>query len=121
MADEHGLTAAVAVDEERVVDPSQTAVDDAGDADTAGVWAAAAVIGDPSAELVNDLEQRKKRLMAEKQQVARDLRNADRKRVRLLEKARGLKDSDLLDIIGSRAADKAKASAKAKAKAKAAA
>ena len=90
------------------------------DANASGVWAAAASIGDPSANRLNELAQRKKRLAAEKDQVARDLRDAERKRIRLVERARGLTDNELMAIIATRATAKAKASAKAKAKANAA-
>ena len=86
-----------------------------------GVWEAAALIGDQGLEQLTDLENRRKRLYAEREALQKDIRNAERKRLRLIEKARGLSDTDLLDIMATRAAAKAKAHAKAKAKAKAAA
>ena len=86
-----------------------------------GVWAAAATIGDQSAERLAELDLRRKQLAAEKEQIAKDIRNTERKRIRLMERAKGLSDSDLMAIVASRATAKAKASAKAKAKAKAAA
>ena len=81
------------------------------------VWAAAAGIVDQSQASLQQLEQRKKELVAEREQLNKDIRNADRKRARLLERARGLSDSDLVSIMASRAAAKTKAAAKAKAKA----
>ena len=86
-----------------------------------GVWAAAAGVVDSAQASLQQLEQRKKVLRAERDQVNKDIRNADKKRARLLEKARGLSDDDLMNIIACRVAAKSKAAAKAKAKAKAAA
>ena len=90
-------------------------------ASSGGVWEAAALIGDQALEQLTDLENKKKKLCLEKQALQKDIRNAERKRLRVKEKARGLSDTDLLDILASRATAKAKAHAKAKAKAKAAA
>ena len=90
-------------------------------ASSGGVWEAAALIGHHTLEQLTDLENKKKKLCIEKQALQKDIRNAERKRLRLKEKARGLSDSDLLDILASRATAKAKAHAKAKSKAKAAA
>ena len=86
-----------------------------------GVWEAAALIGDQTVERLANLEDRKKRLYVEGEALKKDIKNVERKRLRLKEKARGLSDADLLDIIATRAAAKAKAHTKAKAKAKAAA
>ena len=47
--------------------------------------------------------------------MQRELRNEERKRRRLVEKARSLSTEDLVTILGARAAAKAKAKAKAKA------
>ena len=91
------------------------------DANASGVWAAAASIGDQSAERLAELDLRKKQLAAEKEQIAKDIRNTERKRIRLMERAKGISDSDLMAIVAPRATAKAKASVKAKAKAKAAA
>ena len=81
------------------------------------VWAAAAGVVDHAQVSSQQLAQRKKALRVEREQLNKDLRNADRKRARLLERARGLTDDDLMNIIASRAAAKSKAAAKAKAKA----
>jgi hypothetical protein len=87
----------------------------------AGVWAAAAGIGDAAAGEVAALQQRRKELRQARDAVNKDLRNAERKRQRLLERARGLSDDDLLTLVAARAVAKgnAKANAKGKAKAKA--
>ena len=90
------------------------------DANASGVWAAAASIGDQSAERLAELDLRKKQIAAEKERIAKDIRNTERKRIRLMERAKGLSDSDLMAIVATRATAKAKASAKAKAKANAA-
>ena len=92
-----------------------------GSAGSDGVWAAAAGVVDSAQASLQQLEQRKKTLRAELGQVNKDIRSADKKRARLVEKARGLSDDDLMNIIACRAAAKSKAAAKAKAKAKAAA
>ena len=84
-----------------------------------GVWAAAAALGDPGAHQ-QELEARRKQILRERDEVRRALRNEDRKRQRLIEKAKGLSNQDLMDILAARAAAKAKAKPKAKAKAKAA-
>ena len=49
---------------------------------------------------------------AQKQRVAKDLKNEQRRKQRLLVKAQGLDDADLVRIIGMRAAAKAKGGAK---------
>ena len=85
-----------------------------------GVWEAAALIGDQAAERLTDLEQQRKRLHAEKEALTKDIRNTERKRLRLKDKARGLTDLDLMDIIATRAAAKAKSHTKAAAKTRAA-
>ena len=95
--------------------------DGSGGPGAAGLWAAAASLGDQSASQVAQLEQRKKELMAERNAVKRELKNEQRKRVRMMERARGLSDLDLTNILATRAAAKSKAAAKAKAKAKASA
>ena len=84
-----------------------------------GVWAAAAGIGDVAGHAVAALEERRKELRRERDAVAKELRNAERKRQRLLERARGLTDNDLLSILATRAAAKAVPKAKGKAAAKA--
>lgn len=84
------------------------------------MWAAAAAIGDAPSAQIKALEAERKRLRQERHKVALDLKNAEKKRARLIEKAKGLSDQDLLDIIALRAAGKAKAKAKAKVEAKAA-
>ena len=104
-----------------VADAGSTSAGGADVSASAGVWAAAAQIGDQSATELAQLEQRKRELQAQREIVKRDLRNEQRKRVRLMERARGLSDTDLTTILATRAAAKAKAKANAKASAKAAA
>ncbi len=55
----------------------------------AGVWAAAAGFGHAAAGEVAALQQRRKELRQARDAVNRDLRNAERKRQRLLERAAG--------------------------------
>ena len=83
------------------------------------IWAAAAAIGGDAVGGLSDLQARRKQLLREREQVAREIRNAERKRARLLERARGLSNEDLLAVMGVRAVAKAKPKAKAVGKAKA--
>ena len=85
------------------------------------VWAAAAGFGDQDKDHLARLEQRMREMNAERELLNRELDNVQRKRVRMMERARGLSDQDLLSIIASRAVAKSAAAAKASAKAKAAA
>ena len=82
--------------------------------------AAAALGDDPAARgRLQQLEDEQKQLQLAKKRLVKDIANEQRKRARLLEKARHLSDADLAAIIGERAAIAAKAKAKAKGKAKA--
>ena len=65
-----------------------------------GVWAAAAVVGAVGDELAA-LANRKRALAAEQAAINRDLRNAEKRRARLCERARGLSDADLIAILGT--------------------
>ena len=58
----------------------------------------------------------RKRLKREQQELTRQIRNEQRKRQRLIEKARALSETDLATILGARAAARAKAKPKAKAR-----
>ena len=81
--------------------------------------AAAALGDDPAARArLQQLEDQQRQLQAAKKRLAKDIANEQRKKARLMEKARGLSDADLAAIIGERAAVAAKAKAKAKAAAK---
>ena len=93
----------------------------AGPARSDDVWAAAAGLGDQDKDHLDRLEQRRREMLAERELLNREIHNAQRKRVRMMERARGLTDQDLLSIIASRATAKSKAAAKTSAKAKAAA
>ena len=126
MAAEHAATDAApagAADFSEGVNPADTATSTAGSppASSGGVWEAAALIGDQASGRVAELENEKKRLLAERGALEKEINKVECKRLRLKEKARGLSDADLLDIMATRATAKAKADAKAKAKAKAAA
>ena len=65
-----------------------------------GVWAAAAGVGAVGNELAV-LVNRKRALAAEQAAINRDLRNAEKRRARLCERARGLSDADLIAILGT--------------------
>ena len=71
--------------------------------------------GDSHADAVTDLSARKLALKREQQVIAKEIHNQQRKRARLLEKARGLTDAELLTVVSTRAAAKAKAKAKSRA------
>ena len=73
-------------------------------------------IEDASADAVNSLEQRRAELQRERMQIKKDLRNENRKRKRLLAKAKGLSVDDLLTVVTMKATAKAKAKAKAEAR-----
>ena len=76
-------------------------------------------IEDASADAVNSLEQRRAELQRERMQIKKDLRNENRKRKRLLAKAKGLSVDDLLKVVTMKATAKAKAKAKAEARVRA--
>jgi len=83
------------------------------------VWAAAAAVGDVLGNRLKEMGDRRNELKRERDQLAKDLRNSQKRRDRLIEKARGLSDQDLMDILAQRAQANAKAAAKPKAKPKA--
>ena len=68
---------------------------------------------DTSAEAVAALNQRRAELQAERLQVKKDLKNENRRRKRLLVKAKGLAEEDLVDVMIMKAQAKAKAKASA--------
>ena len=71
---------------------------------------------------MQELQQSRADLAAERKRVVRELKNEAQKRKRLMQKARNLSTEDLLHVVVGRAAQaKAKAVGKAKAAAKAAA
>ncbi len=77
-----------------------------------GVWAAAAALPDlhdSKAALTRQLQE----LQREQRRVSMNIYNEERKRQRLLDRAKGLSDDDLLMILSTRASAKAKAQAKA--------
>ena len=82
------------------------------------VWAAAALLGDNHRDGLKLLEKQRAELAQARRRLAQDIRNEERKRQRLLARAQGISDSDLLELVAVRAAAKSKAAAKAKAKAK---
>ena len=83
------------------------------------MWAAAAAMGDPMADSLTALLSRKRQLQAESQRLQSEVRSAEKRRLRLVEKARGLSNEDLMAIVASLASAEAKAKAKAAANGKA--
>ena len=83
-----------------------------------GAWAAMALIGDPVAHRLRELDNRRKELTAERRRVAKELVAENKKRDRAIERTRFLTDDDLQMIWARRAVAKAKAKAVAKPKAK---
>ncbi len=76
-------------------------------------------VGDMGGNRILLLEAQRRAIAAQKAQVVKELRSETRKRARLVEKAKGLTDADLVEVLAARAKAKAKAEAKPKAKAKA--
>ena len=74
-----------------------------------------------ASDALSALHARKRALRVERERVAKQLRYEERKRDRLLEKAKNLSDQDLVSLMAGRAQARAKAKAKLKAKGKAAA
>ena len=72
-------------------------------------------VGDSRATRVAELEQRRASLKRDQSNISREIKTENKKRQRLLEKSRGLSELDLLSIISTRAATKAKSKAKASA------
>ena len=62
------------------------------------VWAAAAALGDAAGDERAALLRRQRELKDERRRVQMDLLNANKRRARLLDRARGLTDADLLDL-----------------------
>ena len=91
----------------------------AGGGGAAGAAAAAlnliSQMGDPSADNVARLRAQKRALADQKKQTQKELKNEERKRQRLMTKAKGLSATDLVTILATKQAV-AKAKAKAKAK-----
>jgi peptidoglycan hydrolase CwlO-like protein len=77
------------------------------------------MIGDPISSALKDLGDQRSRLRKQRDDLNRHIRNEEKKRARLIERARNLSNDDLLSIMGSRAVATAKAKPKAKGKAKA--
>ena len=73
-------------------------------------------VGDSRAARVCTLDQRRRDLKREQQDITKEIKLENRKRQRLLEKARGLSDTDLLSVVATRAAAKAKAKVTARAR-----
>ena len=67
------------------------------------IYAAAAALGAGAHQAVADLADRKRHLQAERRQVASQMRQNEKKRHRLLLRAQGLSDDDLLEILATRA------------------
>ena len=85
------------------------------DSRAAQAQAILADMGDARADRVAAMEGRKRALQRERQEVAKCIKSEQKKRQRLIDKARGLTDVDLLSVVAARAASaKAKSDAKAK-------
>ena len=82
------------------------------------VWAVAALMGDRCSTALNDLADQRRDLRTQREEVNHVTRSEERKRARILERARNLSNDDLLEILTSRAVAKAKAKPKAKGAAK---
>lgn len=72
-------------------------------------------VGDASADRVAAMNTRRRELLQERMSISREMKNENRKRQRLLEKARGLSNEALMEIVAARAARASQAKAKAKA------
>ena len=88
-----------------------------GDASSRAVEALAFLedVGDASADRVAAMNTRRRELLQERMSISREMKNENRKRQRLLEKARGLSNEALMEIVAARAARASQAKAKAKA------
>jgi peptidoglycan hydrolase CwlO-like protein len=75
-------------------------------------------MGDRCSTALNDLADQRRDLRKQRDEVNRVTRNEERKRARILERARNLSNDDLVAILGSRAVAKASAKPKAKGAAK---
>jgi hypothetical protein len=71
--------------------------------------------GDAHIGVVQSLKDQKRALQQQKTALAKAIRNEDRKRHRIIQKAKSLSTDDLLSVVAARAAAKAKAKGKAKA------
>ena len=80
------------------------------------IWAAAAAIGDPGAQKLSELASKRVELKRERDRLYAEIRKEEKRRARDIERARGLSDDVLMNILALRACAKAKAAA-AKAKA----
>jgi hypothetical protein len=75
-------------------------------------------MGDRCSTALNDLADQRRDLRNQRDKVNRMTRNEERKRARILERARNFSNDDLVAILGSRAVTKANAKPKAKGAAK---
>lgn len=84
-------------------------------ASAAGIASAAAtaamLVESPLMKHIKALREEKNRLRDERAKIARDLKNAERKKMRLRHKARQLSETDLIAVLQMRALAKASASA----------
>jgi len=82
-------------------------------------WGAALVVGVAAADDFAQMLQQRRDLANQRRVLSREIHNRLRRESRLVERARGLSDAQLLQLVAQRAVGKAKAKAKAKAKGKA--
>ena len=71
--------------------------------------------GDTRSAQIAALKARQKALQVQRTALAKTIKNENKKRQRIVDKAKTLSTEDLLAVVASRAAAKAKAKAKAKA------
>ena len=69
----------------------------------AGIYAAAAALGGGARQAAAALADRRRQLQIERRQVALQMKQNDRKRQRLMLRAQGLTDDDLVEILAMRA------------------
>ena len=93
MADATAAAAAAEVSEVGNPADAATATTGSPSASSGGVWEAAALIGDQAIGRLTELENEKKRLYSEREALQKEIKNEERKRLRLKEKARGLSHS----------------------------
>ena len=59
--------------------------------------------GDRVGDRLNQLKQQKAELARKKKQVAKDLKNEEKRKKRLMDKAQSLSEADLVDILAAKA------------------
>ena len=94
--------------------PSRAAVNDVASPRTADAIEILRSAGDADAEKLAALEAQRKELHRKRNELAKEIKHETKKRRRLLNKARGLSNDSLLEVIAARQAKSAQAKANAK-------